>query len=76
MQRPGTSANETDLCGALLRRSEDGADQRSAFVFLIPSAFMRDASVVGFMPNKTAAPFAPNIFPLVSRKACAIFSRS
>lgn len=51
-------------------------DQRSGFVFLIPSDLTRDASVVGFMPNNTAAPFAPNIFPLVSRKACEIFSRS
>jgi len=37
---------------------------------------MRDASVVGFMPNKTAAPSGQKIFLLVIRKACAMFSRS
>ncbi len=50
--------------------------QRSGFVFLIPSALMRDASVVGFMPNKTAAPSGPKILPFVSRKACMMFSCS
>ncbi len=37
---------------------------------------MRDASVVGFMPSKTAAPSEPKILPFVSRKACEMFSRS
>lgn len=50
-------------------------NQRFGFAFLIPSALMREASVVGFMPNKTAAPSGQKIFLLVIRKACAMFSR-
>jgi hypothetical protein len=44
-------------------------DYESTLLFLIRSALIRDASVVGFMPNKTAAPSEPKILPFVSRKA-------
>ena len=48
----------------------------SAYGRLIPSALMRDASVVGFMPSNAAAPSAPKIFPLVNPSAWTILSRS
>ena len=43
--------------------------------FSTPSAFMRDASVVGLIPSSSAVPSSPDILPLVS-KAASIFSRS
>lgn len=58
---------------------ESGKDSRSSaiagpprqpavFVFN-PSAAMRDASVVAFMPRSCAAPFGPNTLPLVCSSA-------
>lgn len=43
---------------------------------LIPSALMREASVVGFMPSNSAAPSAPKSFPPHCFKAAAMLSRS
>ena len=38
-----------------------------------PRAVMREASVVGFMPNSSAAPCRPKTFPPVCSNAAAIF---
>jgi hypothetical protein len=41
-----------------------------------PSALMRDARVVGFVPSNSAAPSGPKIFPFACSNAAAMLSRS
>ena len=42
----------------------------------MPSAWMREASVVGFMPSSCAAPRDPETRPPLARRAASMFARS
>ena len=42
----------------------------------MPSAWMREASVVGFMPSSCAAPRDPETRPPLARRAASMFTRS
>lgn len=52
-------------CSAPLKRSNGVYFYATAGLRSSPSAAMRDASVVGFIPSSSAAPSGPKIFPPV-----------
>ena len=59
----------------LVTRDFDFADIRHYFRGK-PSALMREARVVGFMPRSAAAPLGPKTLPWVWARAAAMLSRS